>query len=84
VTWQNYETGLEVRLIFPHSRVHRGAYRAQPSRRVYIPKVRSCWLDEATERQPIRFPPSVAPDTPGGGSLKAAPAGAAFLLRIWM
>ena len=38
VRWQEYETGLEDRLIDLHSRVHRGAYRAQPSRRVYIPK----------------------------------------------
>src|SRR3569833_2022819 len=38
VTWQEYESGLEDRLIDLHSRVHRGAYRAQPSRRVYIPK----------------------------------------------
>jgi len=38
VTWCEYETGLEDRLIDLHSRVHRGAYRAQPSRRVYIPK----------------------------------------------
>jgi RNA-directed DNA polymerase len=38
VTWQEYETGLEDRLADLHGRVHRGAYRAQPSRRVYIPK----------------------------------------------
>src|SRR5467141_1874268 len=38
VTWQEYGTGLEDRLIDLHARVHRGAYRAQPSRRVYIPK----------------------------------------------
>src|ERR1019366_6416256 len=38
VTWQEYETGLEDRLVDLHSRLHRGAYRAQPSRRVYIPK----------------------------------------------
>jgi len=38
VTWAEYETGLEGHLIDLHSRVHRGAYRAQPSRRVYIPK----------------------------------------------
>jgi group II intron reverse transcriptase/maturase len=38
VTWEEYETGLEDRLIDLHRRVHRGAYRAQPSRRVYIPK----------------------------------------------
>jgi RNA-directed DNA polymerase len=39
VTGQEYETGLEGRLADLHSRVHRGAYRAQPSRRVYIPKL---------------------------------------------
>ncbi len=38
MTWQEYETGLENRLADLHNRVHRGAYRAQPSRRVYIPK----------------------------------------------
>ena len=38
VRWSEYEDGLEGRLIDLHGRVHRGAYRAQPSRRVYIPK----------------------------------------------
>jgi len=38
VTWREYEAGLEDRLADLHSRVHRGAYRAQPSRRVYVPK----------------------------------------------
>src|SRR5262249_42820396 len=38
VTWREYAIGLEDRLNDLHSRVHRGAYRAQPSRRVYIPK----------------------------------------------
>ncbi len=38
VTWREYETGLEGRLVDLHSRVHRGTYRAQPSRRVYIRK----------------------------------------------
>jgi RNA-directed DNA polymerase len=38
VTWREYETGLEDRLADLHGRVHRGAYRARPSRRVYIPK----------------------------------------------
>jgi len=38
ITWEEYETGLEGRLADLHSRVHRGAYRAQPSRRVFIPK----------------------------------------------
>jgi group II intron reverse transcriptase/maturase len=38
VRWGEYETGLEGQVIDLHGRVHRGAYRAQPSRRVYIPK----------------------------------------------
>jgi RNA-directed DNA polymerase len=38
MTWQEYEAGLEGRLADLHSRVHRGAYRALPSRRVYIEK----------------------------------------------
>jgi group II intron reverse transcriptase/maturase len=38
VMWQEYESGLENRLIDLHSRVHRGVYRAKPSRRVFIPK----------------------------------------------
>jgi len=38
VTWQQYGEGLEERLEDLHDRVHRGAYRAQPSRRTYIPK----------------------------------------------
>jgi len=37
-TWPEYETGLEDRLVDLHNRGHRRAYRAQPSRRVYIPK----------------------------------------------
>jgi len=38
LTWQQYEVDLEARLRDLHGRVHRGAYRAQPSRRTYIPK----------------------------------------------
>ena len=38
VTWAEYGDGLEARLTDLHGRVHRGAYRAQPSRRRYIPK----------------------------------------------
>ena len=38
VTWRTYEAGLERNLEDLHERVQRGAYRAQPSRRVYIPK----------------------------------------------
>src|SRR5579862_7082212 len=38
VTWREYESGLKNRLTDLHGRIHRGAYRAQLSRRVYIPK----------------------------------------------
>jgi hypothetical protein len=38
VTWREYQTGLEDRWIDLHGRVHRGAYRAKPSRRAYIRK----------------------------------------------
>ena len=38
VTWQQYGEELEERLPDLHDRIHRGAYRAQPSRRTYIPK----------------------------------------------
>ena len=38
VTWKEYETNLAERLNDLHGRVHRGAYRAQPSKRRWIPK----------------------------------------------
>ena len=38
VTWQEYGQELEGNLRDLHARVHRGAYRAKPSRRAYIPK----------------------------------------------
>jgi len=38
VSWRDYGEGLEARLEDLHDRIHRGAYRAQPSRRVMIPK----------------------------------------------
>ena len=38
VTWYEYEQGLEERLVDLHGRVHRGSYRAQPSKRTWIPK----------------------------------------------
>src|SRR5215831_3169372 len=38
LTWKAYEADLDRNLTDLHSRVHRGAYRALPSRRQYIPK----------------------------------------------
>ena len=38
VTWQDYGRDLEANLQDLHGRVHRGSFRAKPSRRTYIPK----------------------------------------------
>ena len=38
VTWKEYETDLDEKLAGLHSRIHRGTYRAQPSKRAYIAK----------------------------------------------
>ena len=38
VTWHEYGQDLEENLEDLHARVHRGGYRAKPSRRVFIPK----------------------------------------------
>src|SRR5450755_72498 len=38
VTWRDYGQDLEANLRDLHARVHRGSYRARPSRRAYIPK----------------------------------------------
>src|SRR6267143_408036 len=38
LTWREYEQNLEANLVDLHGRVHRGAYRALPSRRKFIPK----------------------------------------------
>ena len=38
VTWHEYETDLDTKLVALHQHVHQGTYRAQPSRRAYIAK----------------------------------------------
>jgi RNA-directed DNA polymerase len=38
VTWADYEANLEANIKDLHGRIHRGAYRAKPSRRTWIPK----------------------------------------------
>jgi RNA-directed DNA polymerase len=38
VTWKEYEADLHGRISDLHERVHRGSYRAKPSKRVWIPK----------------------------------------------
>ena len=37
-TWQSYKQNLEANLVGLHEQVHRGTYRALPSRRRHIPK----------------------------------------------
>jgi RNA-directed DNA polymerase len=38
VSWYDYERNVEINMADLHGRIHRGAYRALPSRRVWIPK----------------------------------------------
>ncbi len=38
VSWSEYGEGLESRIIDLHERLHKGGYRAKPSKRIYIPK----------------------------------------------
>jgi RNA-directed DNA polymerase len=38
LTWRDYEADLDRKIVDLHAQVHRGAYRALPSRRRYIPK----------------------------------------------
>jgi RNA-directed DNA polymerase len=82
VTWQEYETGLEGRLCDLHSRVHRGAYRARPSRRGYIPKadgrqrpLGSQWTMKFVEHRVVDrriLRPNVSSSSLGNGSLGSA------------
>ena len=38
VTWQEYGTGLQERLVDLHGRIHSGRYRARPSKRAWVTK----------------------------------------------
>ena len=40
VTWADYEANLEANIVDLHNRIHRGAYRAKPSKRAWIRKPR--------------------------------------------
>src|SRR5258708_13530974 len=62
LSWQDYEADLERKLADLHARVQRGAYRALPSRRVYIPKPDGRQPPPATPATPDKVPPnSTAP-----------------------
>ena len=50
VTWEQYGANLEGNLQDLYDRLHRGAYRAKPSRRAYIPKAAFQLLNEWRER----------------------------------
>jgi RNA-directed DNA polymerase len=58
LVWQDYGADLEHNLEDLHERVHRGAYRALPSRRQYIPKadgrqrpIAICALEDKSSRE---------------------------------
>jgi retron-type reverse transcriptase len=61
LTWKDYEAELERKLEDLQARVPRGAYRAQPSRRVYIPKPDGrerpspCKNSRAFSHEPVSF-----------------------------
>ena len=38
VTWHKYEQNVEANIADLHDRIHRGAYRAKPSKRIWMPK----------------------------------------------
>jgi RNA-directed DNA polymerase len=38
ITWREYEHNVEANIADLHGRIHRGAYRAKPSKRIWIPK----------------------------------------------
>jgi RNA-directed DNA polymerase len=38
-TWSEYAEDFETRIVDLHNRIHRGAYRAKPSKRTWIPKL---------------------------------------------
>ena len=78
LTWQAYATDLEQNLTDLHARVHRGAYRATPSRRTYIPKAVWRAALELTKARPDVIAPA-RPYGPANGVL--ARAGARFRWR---
>jgi hypothetical protein len=60
VTWRDYGLDLEANLRDLHARVHRGAYRASPTRRVFIPKPDG-------RLRPLRGRRAGGQDRPAGG-----------------
>jgi hypothetical protein len=60
LTWQTYEADLDRNLTDLHSRVHRGAYRALPSRRTYIQMENSAhWRWRPSKTKSSRRRPSL-------------------------
>ena len=42
-TWAEYADNFEARIVDLHARIHRGTYRAKPSKRTWIPKLDGKW-----------------------------------------
>jgi RNA-directed DNA polymerase len=59
LTWRTYAADLEANLIDLHARVHRGVYRALPSRRTYIPKADGArWRSRRSRTRSFKGRPS--------------------------
>src|SRR5215211_7841284 len=74
LTWEAYDADLERNLADLHSRLHRGAYRALPSRGMYIPKSDGrccCRMAAASPASPGRQNPTAGP---AGSSFSSMPA----------
>jgi hypothetical protein len=88
LTWKDYEADLECNLEDLHARVQRGAYRALPSRRVYIPKPDGRQRPRPTSR--VRSSSATAPRLPDAGRQRLCrsgqtrdlPASDAILLHV--
>ena len=80
MTWGMYEEGLEGRLADLHDRVHSGAYRATPSRRVNIPK--PGWRHTTARRRGHRGQDS--PEGCGGDNPDADLRGGVPGVQLWV
>src|SRR5947207_15294059 len=75
VRWAEYEDGLEPRLKDLHERVHRGSYRAQASRRIYMQKPDGRQRPIGIAALEDKIVPDCMPVHPGARSAPPVPEG---------
>ena len=80
LTWKEYDANLERNLEELHARLHRGVYRALPSRRVYIPKpdgrqrpLAVAALEDVPPRNILAYAEDPARSRAGEGAYRARP-----------